>query len=46
MKSLFFFVLDMWCAAVDAALHVFEDEPEMSPAADESDLSPTKEGTA
>lgn len=43
MKSLFFFVLDMWCAAVDAALHIFEDEPEMSPA--ESDLSPTKEAT-
>ena len=35
MKSLFFFLLDMICAAVDGALHVFEDEPEMSPGADE-----------
>lgn len=34
MKSLFFFLLDMVCAAVDGALHVFEDD-------DESSQSPT-----
>lgn len=43
MKSLFFFLLDMACAAVDAALHIFDDEPEMSPA-DDSGHSPTTGG--
>lgn len=40
MKSLFFFVLDMICAAVDGALHVFDDEP------DDSGQSPTSGGAA
>jgi len=31
VKSLLFFLVDMWCSVVDAALHVFDgddDEPD------------------
>lgn len=39
MKSLLFFLLDMWCSAVDAAMHVFDDEPDDSGQSSTTDLT-------
>ena len=40
LRSYLFFLADMWCAAWDAALHVFDDIGD-----DDSDQTPTSGGT-